>query len=176
MKGIALENIMQFTVGKNPTRLKEQKVSKIYTSEDFDRNLYNMKNEQLLTGCIINLIKSKAAPFTNMIDNKCITSNFLICLFDTSILDPWFFCYKFNESAEIRQQIDMYNQGTTISVKKLTIKNIGNLELMLPDINKQTLIGQIYKKSIIQKELLIRQTENLSKMMFNIISKIEEEL
>ena len=35
----------------------------------------------------------------------------------------------------------MYHQGTTLSVKKLNIKTIGELKIILPDIEKQRTIG-----------------------------------
>lgn len=169
----ALKDLMQFTVGKNKTRIKDSSED-VFTPGDFERSLHNMDFSGEITGCIINLIKSKAAPLSNK-SEKCITSNFLKCVFDVDILDPWFFCYQFNESKMMEQQISMLHQGTTLSVKKLNIKSVGELNISLPDIKRQRLIGALYKESIIQKDLMLRQVENMSKMTLAVISKIEED-
>lgn len=173
MKYRELKDLMQFTIGKNRTRIKGFSAD-IFTPDDFERSLHNTGVDGEITGCIINLIKSKAAPLSNELE-KCITSNFLKCVFDTDILDPWFFCYQFNESKMMEQQISMLHQGTTSSVKKLNIKSVGELSIFLPDIERQRLIGALYKESISQRDLMLRQVENMSKMIFEVISKIEED-
>ena len=107
--------------------------------------------------------------------NKCITSNFLKCEFNQQILDKWYFCYQFNEGKEFEQQIAMFHQGTTLSVKKLNMKTIGELKIRLPDIQKQRKIGEIYRQSLVQNRLMIKQAENIKKLILNIIRKLEEE-
>ena len=168
MKYIVLKDLIQFTAGKNATRIKDQQ---LYTPEDFEKDLYNINNDVVISECVINLMKSKAAPLLN--GTKCITSNFLKCTFDTDILDPWFFCYQFNIGIE--QQINMLHQGTTLSVKKLNIKNISELKISLPDIKRQKRIGALYRKAIIRKSLMIRQAENMEKLTLEIIKKYEED-
>lgn len=58
------------------------------------------------------------------------------CEFDNRKIFPWYFCYQFNEGKEFEQQIEMYHQGTTLNVKKLNIKTIGQLKIFLPEIQK----------------------------------------
>lgn len=169
-----LMDIIQFTIGKNGTRLK--KLGKdIYTQEDFDDDLHSRNDVPEKTGCIINLIKTKAAPLSRQTVEKCITSNFLECVFDPDILDPWFFCYQFNDGKELERQINMFHQGITLSVKKLSIKTIGEVKIRLPALDQQRRIGQLYKKAIIQKDLMMKQVENVSTLTMEIIRKIEEE-
>ena len=156
---------MQFTVGKNVTRIRDQQ---IYTPEDFERDLHSMDGNT--TACVINLINSKAAPLFS--GTKCITSNFLRCAFDPDILDPWYFCYQFNVGME--QKINILHQGTA-SVKKLNIKSVSELQIPFPDIMRQRQIGALYRKAMVQKKLMILQAENIEKMILEVLKKLEED-
>ena len=40
---------------------------------------------------------------------------------------------------------------------------------------RQRLIGSLYKKAIIQKDLMLQQAENMESMVFTVIKKIEED-
>lgn len=62
----------------------------VYTSEDFERDLHN-NNKYAESKCIINLIKSQAAPMSRESIGKEVISNFLVCEFDPDILNPWYF-------------------------------------------------------------------------------------
>lgn len=174
MESIPLNEIIQFTLGKNPTRIKEQ-TDELYTPEDFEKDLHCINSTKEGIGCIINLIKSKCSPISEQTEAKCITSNFLRCDFDTGKIYPWYFCYQFNEGKSFEQQIEMYHQGTTLSVKKLNIKTIGELKIFLPDIEKQRTIGDIYRQSIIQNDLMIKQAENIRKFTMALIHRMEED-
>lgn len=171
---IYLEDIIQFTLGKNTTRINPQ-TTDIYTPDDFEKDLHSINRLDKPEECIINLIKSKAAPLSKETQEKCITSNFLRCSFDTSILDPWYFCYQFNAGKEIENQIYRFHQGNTLSVKKLNVQTIGKLQIPILDIKRQQQIGNIYKKAIIQKDLMLQQAENMETMALTIIRKIEED-
>lgn len=174
METKTLDEIIQFTLGKNPTRIKEHE-TELYTADDFEKDLHSVNSTKESSDCIINLIKSKASPLSNQTDGKCITSNFLKCVFDINVLDPWYFCYQFNEGKDLEQQIGMYHQGTTLSVKKLNVKIIGELKICLPDIEKQRKIGAIYKQSIIQNDLMLRQAEDIRELILSMIRKLEED-
>ena len=69
----------------------------------------------------------------------------------------------------------MYHQGTTLSVRKLNIKTIGELKIVLPDMEKQRTIGNIYRQSIIQNDLLVKQAEDIRKFMMALIRRMEED-
>ena len=162
MKEKKLEDIMLFSLGKNTSRLNTDDIV-VYTQEDFEKDLQGTKN------------LSKAAPLSEANSKKCITANFLKCSFDTQILDPWFFCYQFNESKHLLQQINMFHQGTTLSVKKLTVKNIRELKIPFLNIERQKVIGSIYKQMLMQKHLMVQQTKNIERLSIEIIKKIEED-
>lgn len=174
MESIPLNEIIEFTLGKNPTRIREQ-TNEIYNSEDFEKDLHCINSTKEGMGCIINLIKSKCSPISEQTEAKCITSNFLRCDFDTGKIYPWYFCYQFNEGKGFEQQIEMYHQGTTLSVRKLNIKTIGELKIFLPDIEKQKTIGNIYRQSIIQNDFMVKQTEDIRKFMMTLIRRMEED-
>lgn len=174
MESIPLHEIIQFTLGKNPTRIRER-AGGLYTPEDFEKDLHCMHSAKEGMGCIINLIKSKCSPISEQTEAKCITSNFLRCDFDTGKLYPWYFCYQFNEGKGFEQQIEMYHQGTTLSVKKLNIKTIGELKIALPDIEKQRTIGNLYRQSMIQNDLMVKQAEDIRKFTMALIRRMEED-
>ena len=96
-------------------------------------------------------------------------------MFDQNELDPWYFCYQFNEGKSLEQQISKYHQGTTLSVKKLNIKSIGELKIPMLEKEKQRQIGRLYRQSMIQKDLLERQAENISRLAAETIRRIEED-
>lgn len=169
-----LDEIITFSLGKNPTRIKEQEIS-LFTPDNFENDLYCINNHTDKAECIINLIKSKAAPVSIENANKCITSNFLKCEFDGNILDKWYFCYQFNEGKEFEQQIAMFHQGSTVSVKKLNVKTIGELKINLPSIKKQRIVGEMYRQSLIQNYLMIKQAEDIRNLTLTIIRKVEED-
>lgn len=174
MKQICLNEIVTFTAGKNSSRMNVP-ASEIYTQEDFVGDLHCMENTTKKADCIINLIRSKASMLSDETKKKCITSNFILCTFDTNVLDPWYFCYQINEGRDVEQQIAMFHQGNTLSVKKLNIKSIGDLEIQLAPIEKQRLVGSIYKQSIIQSDLMNRQIENIKELTMETIRKITED-
>lgn len=174
MISVSLNELIEFTLGKNPTRLKERD-SNIYTPENFDNDLFGINMSGEMSECIINLIKSKAAPVSAESSSKCLTSNFLRCEFDKSVLDKWYFCYQFNEGKDFDQQIAMVHQGTTLSVKKLNVKTIGELRIRLPDIEKQRKIGELYRQSLIRNRLMLKQAEEIKNLTLTVIRKIEED-
>ena len=69
----------------------------------------------------------------------------------------------------------MFHQGTTLSVKKLNVKTVGELKIKLPDIEKQRKIGELYRQSLIQNRLMKKQAEAIRDLLLLTIRKIEEE-
>lgn len=169
-----LNEIMRFSLGKNTTRINVQE-SNLYSPENFENDLYCVNACYEKSECIINLIKSKVAPLSKENADKCLTSNFLKCEFAPDVLDKWYFCFQFNEGKALEQQIAMFHQGTTLSVKKLNVKTIGELKIKLPDIEKQKIIGEMYRISLVQKRLRLKQAEDMNQLALTIIRKIMED-
>ena len=67
----------------------------------------------------------------------------------------------------------MYN--SQLSVKKLTVKNIRELKIPFLNIERQKVIGSIYKQMLMQKHLMVQQTKNIERLSIEIIKKIEED-
>lgn len=174
MKHQKLEELIQFALGKNVTRLKDSG-STIYTPEDFEKDLHSINQSEKASECIISMIKSKAAPVSKETEDLCITSNFLKCSFDPNILDPWYFCYQFNQGHEIEEQVARYHQGNTLSVKKLTVQSISGLNMPIPEIEQQRIVGNLYRRAIIQHDLMLQQAENIMNMTMIMIRKYEED-
>lgn len=174
MEPIRLEEIIKFTLGKNSTRIKAQGKD-LYTPDDFEKDLYSINEKGAVSECIVSLIRSKMAPISPVTSEKVITSNFLKCEFDSSVLDKWYLCYQFNSGKELAQQITMFNQGITLSVKRLNIQIIGNLTMSTPDMKKQKLIGELYRNSLVQHRLMMQQTEDIHNLTLGLIRRIEED-
>ena len=169
-----LNEIMSFSLGKNPTRIHAQEL-RLYSPENFENDLSSVNAHDERSECIINLMKTKAAPVSTENADKCLTSNFLRCKFDSKILDKWYFCFQFNEGKDFEQQIAMFHQGTTLSVKKLNVKTIGELKIRLPETEKQRVIGELYRRSLIQNRLRLKQAEDMNDLTLALIRKIEED-
>ena len=169
-----LSDIVQLTAGKNISRLDKSQEKYSYTQNDFENDLQGV-NQEYVSDCIINLMKSKAAPLTKTTSGKCLITNFVLCSFDTEIMDPWYFCYLFNESKEFERQFNMYQQGSIASVRKLNLKNIGDIVINVIDIEKQRKIGKLYKEYVRKNYLVQLQTKNISLFTKEIIRKIEED-
>ena len=174
MKYKRLEEIIKFALGKNGTRLKDSE-SKLYTQEDFENDLHSVNQSKEASGCIISMIKSKAAPLSKETESLCITSNFLKCSFNSDILDPRYFCYQFNQGRRISEQITRYHQGNTLNVKKLTIQIIEGLNIPLLEIEEQRIAGGLYRQAIIQHDLLMQQADNVMNATMALIRKYEED-
>lgn len=172
MKELALKEVMAFTLGKNPTRLTDAD-GPLITPDDLDGDLFSRHGEPDRTICIISLIKSTASPVSALTMEKCLTSNFLRCELNPKLIDGWYFCYKFNESSEFKQQIASVHQGTTLSVKKLTQRNIEELRISLPAIEKQKQIGDIYRQALIQLDLMEKQTSQMEQLLFETMEKMD---
>ena len=97
------------------------------------------------------------------------------CKFDERVLDKWYFCYQFNEGKEFEQQIAMYHQGTTTSVKKLNVKIVGELSIKLPDMRKQQIIGELYQQFLMRNYLMMKQVDDIRRLTLTMIRKIEED-
>ncbi len=174
MKFVKLDEIVEFSIGKNITRIKDEDADK-YTPEDFDNDLVCRNTIVEEADCIINLISSKASPISIENRKKIITQNFLKCGLDKDKILPWYFCYQFNEGKDFERQITMFNQGTTLSVKKLNVGIIQNFRIKLPSLEKQHIIGEAYRKSIVQYELLMKKAEYFRTYALEIVRKIEED-
>ena len=73
----SLSEIIRFTLGKNPIRIQESDIN-LYTPEDFENDLHGENESQDNLDCVINLIRSKAAPYSKNSKERLNTSNFIM--------------------------------------------------------------------------------------------------
>ena len=165
-----LEEIINLGLGKNASRIDDKET--VYGTEDFEKDLYD--NENFTYTCLINLIKSQAAPLSKENMKKCITSNYLRCELNKDEIEPWYFCYEINEGT-LNRQIEKYHQGNTLSVKKLNISLVSQLEIPLPKVERQKQIGRLYRLYMKRLKLMEKQQENYNIINKEILRKIEEE-
>lgn len=114
---------------------------------------------------VVGLSSRKAFVIDETRSNNLLLSNFaLIRILDTNILDPHYFCWLLNEDLQFQKYIDQKMQGSA-NVIILSINNVKDMELELPDIEKQKMIGEIYElgrqrdrlsKTILKKTSLVR--------------------
>ena len=69
----------------------------------------------------------------------------------------------------------MYYQGTTVCVKKLNVKTIGDLKIRLLKIEKQREIGELYRLTLIQNRLRIKLAEDMNNYALSMIRKLGED-
>ena len=165
-----LSEIAELSLGTNPSRVKNIPV---YTQEDLESSLIHCREPN---GFVISLFTNKAAPKGNEKAGKVITSNFVECNVDTNVLDPLYFCYLFNEDKDIKEQINkMHLISTVASVKRIPVQSLSQLEIELPDIDKQRSIGRTYHEAIKLKYLMNKQAEDLFTATMEIINKTKGE-
>ncbi|SFH76329.1 Type I restriction modification DNA specificity domain-containing protein [Pseudobutyrivibrio sp. OR37] len=170
-----LRDVIQFSVGKNASRIKD-KDADLYTQEDFDNDL-RRRNNQDTTKCIINLMKSKATMMTEMTSEKFVTSNFIECVIDEDKLYPWYFVYKFNEDKKFCQQFAAAEQGygAGASLKRLNVKLLQEMEIVIPNMKEQVVIGNMYKLALEKDRLMEEQMRQVHTYTMEIIRLIDSE-
>ena len=138
-----------------------EKSSKVKVLKEKESSCVLTKQKDIVVG----LSSRKAFVIDETRSNNLLLSNFaLIRVLDTNILDPYYFCWLLNEDLQFQKYIDQKMQGSA-NVIILSINNVKDMELELPDIEKQKMIGVIYElgrqrdrlsKTILKKTSLVR--------------------
>lgn len=186
---VTFGELITFSAGTNMTRLsKDIPEDSIYTLEDFDRdlssstiecfekNIISNKGKSIISSVgdvVISMTRSQAAIVSLQNGGKYLNSNFVKCAFDRNKLSPWYFCYLFNESTIINQQIKKLQQGTIGCINRLTINMIGSLEFELEDISQQKIIGELYHNMLIRESLALKHINDMRKYTLEIIKKVD---
>lgn len=124
----------------------------------------------LSTGNIIfSLISGTACIVSEKHKGYLYTQNY-IKIFPGSSIDPKFLIYLLNEEKMVRKQFRFGLQGST--TLKYTLKQLKGLELpMLPSLEKQRLIGDVYLKQLKVQALKCREAKAETKV---VLCKLEE--
>ena len=150
---------LSYICGKDDSSFDEI-ISKI-DIEKVDKCLLTKEND-----IVIGLSSQMAMVITKERANSLLLSNFcLVRVNDTNLLDPYYFAWLFNENSIMKHQLTSSTQGQSY-VKMITLDVIRDLELDLPPINKQILIGKIYYQSI-RKNRYERRLIELKQLLLN---------
>lgn len=124
----------------------------------------------LSTGNIIfSLISGTACIVSEKHKRYLYTQNYIKISPDSSI-DPKFLIYLLNEEEMVRKQLHFGLQGST--TLKYTLKQLKCLDLpMLPSLEKQRLIGDVYLKQLKVQALKCREAKAETKV---VLYKLEE--
>ncbi|SHS04736.1 Uncharacterised protein [Mycobacteroides abscessus subsp. abscessus] len=177
-----LYQIAQFTQGAFANRLEsfsdniETSKVKPLSLKEFNETLglaYRISNEknveitvpkeklvpQLLTdtvSLILHTHTQKIALLPEKYSGLLLTNNF-IKIELTSDVDAAFFEWYFNEHPSIQKQLSVLSEGTVISLLKLS--HLKDLEIILPPIQKQIIIGKIAQLKKRKESLMAEKSE-----------------
>ncbi len=144
-------------------------------TEDIDKKRVRTKDDvnTLCTGDVLfSLISGSAAVIRAAHQGYLYTQNF-VKLIPEEKVDPQFLVYLLNENSVIKKQLLIGLQGS--QVLKYSLKQIKDLEIpILPHLEKQKIIGEIYfkqlrvqalKNRVAKQEMMIRlqQLEEVTK-------------
>ncbi|KXT72957.1 Restriction endonuclease S subunit [Streptococcus sp. DD10] len=175
MKKIQLGDLVTFQVGFPQFRVKERPNGhryKIYNQLDLEDDLAGVSHKereskeltttdpltQLRNGDLVfSLISGTAAIVSKEHEGYFYTQNYVV-LEPSKELDKNFLLYLLNEDKAVKRQFLLGLQGS--AVLKYTVKQLRELQLpRLESLERQRLIGMVYRKQEEVKALKIRQAE-----------------
>ncbi|MEH6913932.1 restriction endonuclease subunit S [Priestia megaterium] len=148
-------------------------------SQEKDRSIYVKKEKikhEVLTdteSLVLHTLTQKVVWFPPEYQDLLLTNNFMKISFSKEV-DVHFMEWLFNEHPSIQKQIALFTEGSIISSLKLS--NVKEIELVLPNIEKQRKIGIIArlkkKKSALLKEKDMLEQVFLHHQMVEIIEQL----
>ena len=111
---------------------------------------------------LISLTTNKAAIVSKEHGGYLLTSNYVKVAYDVGKIDPNYFCYIYNESDEVKKQIAVNEQGSSL-VSRLSLQQLRKFELFCPSLEEQQRVGAIYRLQQ-QRELLKLEKIRLEKL------------
>lgn len=180
-----LEEILKMNVGPNSTRVRAQfpRVP-VYSVSDLENDLFQKPSDVTVKeerpylpvftkhgDLLISIIKEKACIVSEASEFKLFTSAFIRCQYDENVLDSWFFCFFFNESEEVEEAIHVRSGMPGLKYYHLNTEIIGQMEIDLPPIEKQKILGMLYKECLNQLRLLDKKKEVLKKAVTLVIDE-----
>ncbi|KXT76844.1 restriction endonuclease subunit S [Streptococcus sp. DD12] len=175
MKKIQLGDLVSFQVGFPQFRVKERPNGhryKIYNQLDLEDDLAGVSHKEreskelttadqltcLSSGDLVfSLISGTAAIVSKEHEGYFYTQNYVV-LEPSNELDKNFLLYLLNEDKAVKRQFLLGLQGS--AVLKYTVKQLRELQLpRLESLERQRLIGAIYRKQEEVKALKTRQAE-----------------
>jgi restriction endonuclease S subunit len=177
-----LEDIVTVRVGKNLSRGNEKNDLTLvaYSYEDLTsdldgsfldsqpssyRGIPNVKDSYLSSpgDVVFSFVSSKAGIVSDLNQGKIINQNFAKLVITYDQLDSSYLCYALNESYSMKRQMAISMQGSTIP--KLTPAILKELEIKLPSIEKQRMIGKSYF-FLKKRQALVKKQAKLEEQLY----------
>ncbi|MCP1191488.1 restriction endonuclease subunit S [Priestia flexa] len=173
-----INEIAIIKVGQNISRISDDGLKEhiFYTYDDLNFDLTHIDDGHLKqnrnsqgnhlthTGdIVISFVGTKSTVVTENNQGKLLNQNFAKIGIDESLIDPYYFCYVLNESTHIRKQKSVLMQGTNLP--KMTPAILKDLNVNLPNIQQQSLIGRAYF-NLCKRQYLLKQQSELEEQFF----------
>ncbi|SFX73979.1 Type I restriction modification DNA specificity domain-containing protein [Thermoactinomyces sp. DSM 45891] len=185
-----LDDVVTVKIGRNLSRGNEKDDLSLmaYSFEDLRNDLdgffleshasSNSHQDDSYLSCVgdvvFSFVSSKAGIVSEVNQGKIINQNFakLLITHDDQ-LDRNYLCYALNESGYMRKQMAVFMQGST--VPKLTPAILKELEIRLPSIKEQQIIGNTYFLFRKRQALAKKQVELEKKFYLECLNRMEKE-
>ncbi len=177
---LKISKVISFVQGKNQVRFSSRELSKLYVRESYQHDLgalspVNMdyaedvvSNSPLKSGDIlINPVQRKAIVVSPQNSDKIIDNNFIKVVFLSNKIDKNYFLFLFNESFDIKSQLERGVQGS--QVFRISISQLEDIVVTLPTIKKQKTLGKIYREIEQIKYLKKKKAEQYDNLLRAII-------
>ncbi|MEC5425290.1 restriction endonuclease subunit S [Virgibacillus sp. C22-A2] len=186
-----LEEFVSVRVGRNISRINEihNQTLEIYSYEDLTEDIDGLyldsnsspshKNAEKIDvhvsevgNVVFSFVSSKAAIVSEKNAGKIINQNFAKLMIEDKKLDPSYLCYALNESQSMKKQMAISMQGSTIP--KLTPAILKSLDMKLPSVEKQQVIGKAYL-ALRKRIALAKKQADLEELLFlEVLKKLDE--
>ncbi|QUW20926.1 restriction endonuclease subunit S [Sporosarcina sp. Marseille-Q4063] len=151
-----------------PYRLEQEKDTRIWIEEN-QLNKIRFTEENMV---VIHLLSQRTTTIPLNYEKLLIPSNFVVVDFQQQV-DVKFFEWYFNEHVEVRRQIQLATQGSSVS--SLSISMLRQMEMSLPPIQLQMRIGKIVQAVQQKKRLTEERMELEDQYIHELLSvKMEE--
>lgn len=186
-----LENIVTVRIGRNLSRGNEKNDLTLvaYSYEDLMNDLdgsfldsqarfyngnSNHKDCYLSSAgdVVFSFVSSKAGIVSYLNQGKIINQNFAKLIIKHDHLDSKYLCYALNESYLMKKQMAISMQGST--VPKLTPAILKELEIKLPSIEKQRMIGNAYFSLRKRQALAKKQAELEERLYLEVLKQLDQ--
>lgn len=187
-----LDDIVTVRIGKNLSRGNEKNNLTLiaYSYEDLINDLDGLflksqvsnsfigkanHNDDYLCSVgdvVFSFVSSKAGIVSDSNQGKIINQNFAKLIIEHDYLDSRYLCYVLNEAYSIKKQMAISMQGSIVPRINPTI--LKQLEIKLPSIEKQRMIGRAY--FIFRKRLALakKQAELEEHLFLEVLKKLDQ--
>lgn len=186
-----LEDIVTVKIGRNISRVNEKSSPNIVTysyedlMEDLDGSYIdsqassNSSNSKHIEGylssagdVVFSFVSSRAGIVSESNQGKMINQNFAKLIIESEHLDKRYLCYMLNESYSMKKQMAISMQGST--VPKLTPAILKELEIKLPGMEKQRMIGRAYFFLRKRQALVRKQAELEEQLYLEVLKRLDQ--